>query len=212
MAIERSAEEWAQVRYKYEHTNQPVEDICAEHGFSSGTLRDRVRRWGWTRRNPPIGAEGPPPVPAIEAAPLVPLLPAVDAADPSGPDGAVPVAPSEAAPPDPAEIVARLQGAVARVLPAIEATVAKLAAGPMPLREMERVVRTLTALTRTLRELNGLLTQHQAQPPGARLCDCDMPEDIDAFRIELARRIDAFVASQPDEESEAQPADVTDSE
>jgi hypothetical protein len=61
----------------------------------------------------------------------------------------------------------------------------------------ERAARTLTALTRTLRELNELLSE---QPQTGRLCDCDVPEDIDEFRNELARRIEAFVASQPDDE------------
>jgi transposase-like protein len=102
MAIDLSPEEWARVRYEYEQTDKPVDDICLDHGFSAGTLRDRVRRWGWTRRNAPIAAEGPPLVPPIEpAAPLVP------AATPAG------VAPEEPAltepPPDPVEIVPRLQ-------------------------------------------------------------------------------------------------------
>ena len=103
----------------------------------------------------------------------------------------------------------RLQGAVARVLPAIEATVAKLAAGAMHPRDMERAARTLTSLMRTLRELHELLSQHQARE--VRVCTCDMPEDIDAFRIDLARRIEAFVASQPDDECTA-PPQVTNSE
>src|SRR5215213_5880925 len=106
-------------------------------------------RWRWTRRRPPISAEGPPAMPRIEhAAPLVlPEVPIGVAAfsRPTAPtyetaaDGFAPLAPSSAEPPpDPAEIVPRLQGAIARVLPAIEATVAQLAAGPMPPREMER--------------------------------------------------------------------------
>jgi hypothetical protein len=36
-----------------------------------------------------------------------------------------------------------------------------------------------------------------------------MPEDIDAFRIALARRIEALLASWASEDSEAQPAVVT---
>lgn len=190
------------------------------------TLRDRVRRWGWTPRHEPVATEGPPPIPFI--APPPPLVPALTpigvAAPPIMPAGvtapfepaaappeiaaalpAPPVAPGEAAPPDPAEIVPRLQGAVARVLPAIEATVAKLAAGPMPPREMERAARTLTALIRTLRELNELLGQQQVLPAGAHLCNCDMPEDIDAFRNELARRINAFVDSRAGEQPGARP-------
>src|SRR5947209_1642309 len=154
-----------------------------------------MRRWHWTRRRPPIAAEGPP---ATEPSEQVTLAPALTPAGMPAPSAA-----SEQAPAEPAEIVPRLKGAVARVLPAIDATLGKLAAGPMHPREMERAVRTLTALTRTLRELNELLDQHQ--PSGGRTND-DYPEDIDAFRIDLARRIDAFVASQPDDETAAAPA------
>jgi hypothetical protein len=67
MAPELTSEAWAQIRYDYEHTDRPVEDICAEHGISSGTLRDRMRRWNWTRRRAPIPREGPPAVtPQVE--------------------------------------------------------------------------------------------------------------------------------------------------
>jgi hypothetical protein len=62
-------------------------------------------------------------------------------------------------------------------------------------REMERAARALAALTRTLRELNGLLGERQASAGRCEHCD-DLPEDIEAFRDELARRIDAFVASR----------------
>jgi hypothetical protein len=59
-------EAWAQIRYDYEHTDWPVEDICAEHGISSGTLRDRMRRCNWRRRRPPIPREGPPAFLVVE--------------------------------------------------------------------------------------------------------------------------------------------------
>jgi hypothetical protein len=96
-------------------------------------------------------------------------------------------------------IVPRLQSAVARVLPAIEATIARLSAGPHHPREMEQAGRTLSSLTRTLRELNGLLAEHNARP--TRQCDCcdDMPEDMDAFREQLAVQIENFLASRDDE-------------
>jgi hypothetical protein len=95
-----------------------------------------------------------------------------------------------------------LQSAVARVLPAIEATIARLAAGPQRPREMEQAGRALGALTRTLRELNALLSEHNARAAVTCTCHDDMPEDLDAFREELARRIDAFVASRADEYDE----------
>ena len=103
---------------------------------------------------------------------------------------------------DPASIVQRLQGAVARVLPAIEATIARLAAGPQHPREMEQAGRALGALTRTLRELNALLSQHNAH------ANDDDPIDIDAFRYELARRINAFCESEAAADDEAKPQET----
>jgi hypothetical protein len=219
MGPDLSSEAWAQIRYDYEHTERPIEAICAQHGISSGTLRDRMRRWGWTRRRPPIPRQGPPPLPAPQIAVAAPPLPAVPAAGTAAPPPAAtpqsetgietrapcvaavlqPAAGEAAGAPDNGAIVPRLESAVARVLPAIEATLAKLAVGPTPTRDMEQAARALSSLTRTLRELNGLLAQRQ--PPAAGdddddHGDDDMPEDIDAFRLELARRIDAFVAAR----------------
>ena len=201
MTAELTPETWTQIRYEYEQTEKPVDDICLDHGVSGSTLRERMRRWRWTRRRQPIPAEGPPPTPWIEhTAPLVPAVAQVGAPAPSlsvaaqnepAADAPAPhVTPREETPPDPAVIVPRLQGAVARVLPAIEATVARLAAGPMPPREMERAARTLTSLTRTLRELNGLLSQY---PPAKD----EEPENIEEFRARLVRKIEALVAQRP---------------
>ena len=224
MAANLSSEGWAQIRHDYEHTDRPVEDICAEHGISSGTLRDRMRRWGWTRRRPPIPPEGPLRAPALQIEPAAQPLPIMRACDPAAPSLAAPnlAAPSLAAAPQietaaacrpeapqvaagedaPAcgegrdtAIVPRLQNAVARVVLAIETVAAKLTAEATHPRELERAARALAALTRTLRELNGLLSQRQAAAADAH-DDDDMPADIDAFRLDLARRIDAFVAAR----------------
>jgi hypothetical protein len=95
-------------------------------------------------------------------------------------------------------IVPRLQNAVGRVLLAIETVVATFPAEATHPRELERDARALAALTRTLRELNGLLSQRQ--PPAAADADDDpVPEDIDEFRLELARRIHAFVDASKDQ-------------
>ena len=91
-------------------------------------------------------------------------------------------------------IVPRLQNAVARVLLAIETVAAKLTAEATHPRELERAARALAALTRTLRELNGLLDQHQ--PPAADADDDEPPKDIDEFRRVLAQRIHAFIADR----------------
>jgi hypothetical protein len=218
MAANLSSEAWAQIRHDYEHTERPIEDICAEHGISSGTLRDRMRRWGWTRRRPPIPPAGPLRAPALQIDPAAQPLPTMRACDPAAPNL---VAPSLAAAPQietaapcrpeapqvaagedmPAcgegrdtAIVPRLQNAVARVLLAIETVAAKLTAEATHPRELERAARALAALTRTLRELNGLLSQRQA--PAADADDDEPPEDIDEFRRVLAQRIHAFIADR----------------
>ncbi len=203
MTPELTGEAWAQVRHDYEYTDRPVEDICAEHGISSGTLRNRMRRWSWTRRRPPIPLLGPPPAPALPVATAAPFPAAApqiaaggEARAPDQPDLvqdlAQDVAPDVATNmADDAAIVPRLQGALGRVLPAIEAAVATLAAAPAHPRELERAARALAALTRTLRELNDLLRQHRAAAAAADPGD-DAPVDLDALRRELARRIDAL--------------------
>jgi len=158
-----SPEAWAQIRYDYEHSERPVEDICAEHGISSGTLRDRVRRWNWRRRRSAIPREGPPAFLIVEQT-LAPSGTAVTVAEPStpapAPDGAAPhvlqAAEDEAAPLAPA-----LQEAVASVLPPIQRILTRLAEGRAYPDSTAKYARALEALTRTLRELNVLLSTRQ---------------------------------------------------
>ena len=221
MTVELTGEAWAQIRHDYEHTDRPVEEICAEHGISSGTLRNRMRRWRWTRRHPPIPFEGPPPAPAPQidlAAPPPPAAGKPDieapslAASPPGETAALAPLPSphladynDADAPrqdDDNAIVLRLQSAVARVLPAIEATVAMLAAGPQHLRELERSARLLAALTRTLRELNSLLSQRQAAAAAGAAHDYK-PRNMEELRRELERKIMAAIESENDRVDDA---------
>jgi hypothetical protein len=176
--------DWAQIRHDYEHSNTPVEDICRQHGLSSGTLVDRVRRWSWTPRRAPIPALGPPPT----AAP-----PAI-AAPPSGLASATPApehagALSQDAHADDPEVVGRrLQAAIARVLPAIEAALARLAASTDP-RELDHAARTLGGLTKTLRELKALLSEYPAPKS---------EEDTEAFRARLMHKIEGIIAQRPE--------------
>jgi transposase-like protein len=201
-------EAWAQIRADYEHTDRSIEDICAAHGISSGTLRDRVRRWDWTRRRRPIPAEGPPPIAPPRFAPVPPRADAraatLAASDVPADPAIAPAAPDDPATPrvaiveataatldaTPAATAWRLQGAVARVLPAIETTLATLTAGATPPREMERAARALGALTRTLRELNALLVQHPVP-------DEQESKTLDEFRANLMRKMDQAMAQGP---------------
>jgi len=197
MPPDLTAEAWAQIRYDYEHTDRPVDDICAEHGISAGTLRDRMRRWGWTRRRPAIPLDGPPPAPPVAAtvAPVsfAPVL-AAPVSDCAGPAAATLVETDGRA------IELRLRSAVAHVLPAIEATLASLGTGLAHPREMERAARVLAALTRTLSELNGLLRQHGAA--GGPSAPDGQSKDTATRRRELAEKLEAFVASHAGEAGE----------
>ena len=267
-------EDWARIRHAYEHGDRPIDEICAAYGISSGTLRDRVRRWGWTRRRQPIPPIGPaalaPPramiAPAFAARDEAAAMPrgedlpqtwepafrpsarpvgivapedgnaaaarprhedpgsngfeimnAIDAAsgrDAGGkpldafPHPAADAGPDASAPPAYSRFVAaeaeargedaeapslggQLRGAIARIMPAIERTLATLSCGPLPPRQMELAARSLGTLTRTLRELNGLLAQQAA--------DAWEPTDMEAFRQSLAEEMDAMIRQREDE-------------
>jgi hypothetical protein len=118
-----------------------------------------------------------------------PLAPQIDGAPraPMHADDATP-APGAEPPCDPDTPTARrLQNAVAGVLAAIEAIVAKI--GAARVGESDRLARALAALTRTLREFNTLQGQYEELSPD------DSAADIDEFRLALARKIDALVAA-----------------
>jgi len=221
MGLEKTPEELTVIRHKYEHTDQPLEQVARDHRMSARTLYAWARRWNWTPRRAPMPAEGPPPTPpppppiASAAAPLLPalqgppLVPAhADASAMNDASESAPLAPQiDAAPlaqmpagdamPAPGADLARdadaptalrLQNAVAGVLTAIEAIVAKI--GAARVGDSDRLARALAALTRTLREFNTLQGQYE------ELGTDDCPADIDEFRRALARKIDAFVAAQ----------------
>src|SRR5437868_5276685 len=78
MGIEKTPEELTVIRHKYEHTDQPLEQVARDHRMSSRTLHAWARRWNWRPRRAPMPAEGPPPTPPppqIASAPPL-LLPA----------------------------------------------------------------------------------------------------------------------------------------
>lgn len=105
------------------------------------------------------------------------------------------------------DIPAQVERTIERELGAIDAILAQLASGGEPTPASERTARTLASLTRTLKEVQRLrAAEAEERKKSAAAADDDMPEDddlprdIDEFRRELARRIDAFVASRTDAE------------
>src|SRR5205085_5008678 len=99
-----------------------------------------------------------------------------------------------AAPPSPdTSAIDRLEAAVLKELTTVETMRASLGAEPLRPMDAERTARTLSVLTETLAKLRRL---RLGARPQSDLTD-DIP-DIDAFRLDLARRIDLFVASRTD--------------
>ncbi len=174
----------AEGRRLYETTRLPMDEIAVIMGISNTTLRNRIKQWGWRRqrhdgRSIELLLARRETIPAAESAP------AAANADPAA-----------ATAPDVIDLAARVQTAVERELKAIERLLGVL--GPSDGSESERMARTLASLARTLREvalLNGRGEGTATDEPD----DDPVPRDIDEFRRELARRIEAFVGSRTDD-------------
>lgn len=89
--------------------------------------------------------------------------------------------------------VERLERAVLAELATVEAMRAQLGRAPSTPSDAVRTAQTLSSLTETLHKIQRLRCGLAPVEPDH---DDDMPADIDEFRRELARRIDAFVASR----------------
>ena len=90
----------------------------------------------------------------------------------------------------------RIEQLVLKEIEAEETARAELGGKQRAATAGERCARTLATLTQTLHALQRL--RAGALPEQETLYDDDMPSDIDEFRRDLARRIDAFVASRTD--------------
>lgn len=97
---------------------------------------------------------------------------------------------------DQASLIARLTRTAERAALDIEQRLARPAAATP---ERERDVRMLVHLVQALRGLCAIAPAGATAKPAAD--DDPVPEDIDAFREELARRIEAFVAAERAQEA-----------
>jgi len=107
--------------------------------------------------------------------------------------GTAPMAPLAALP-----AIDRIERLVEQELAAEEASRAQFGLLPRAPGDAERCARTLAILTKTLQALARL--RGGATTQGLRHDD-DIPADIDEFRRDLARRIEACLESRPDDGS-----------
>lgn len=171
---------WAAARHDYEFTSKPAAQIAEELALHRRTFADRVRAEGWVRRVRPL------PRRHAQAAPKV-----------AAPAGAAAVEPQAIGAQAMAAQIART---IERELSAIDVLLKRLGGeGDERTAEAERVARTLASLTRTLSAVQRMRgADAMAERAESESADDSLPRDIDEFRRELARRIDAFVAGRAD--------------
>jgi len=211
-----TAEFLAEARRRVEHTFQSMTSLAADLGMHHSVLCRLIKRKRWVRpegaryrrgltpvmrlaaaADALVHAASPPPESGRSAseasrvgvtaakAPQTPTL----TLPLSG--GGNPTAPAAPAPPD-ASAIDRLEAAVLKELTTVETMRASLGTEPLRPMDAERTARTLSTLTETLAKLRRLRLGAQPQP---ETTDDDIL-DIDAFRLNLARRIEAFLESR----------------
>jgi hypothetical protein len=173
----------AHARRRFEETAEPAGPIAADLGIHTCSLSRLARKLGWVRRNAGQRdlttamrlAEQAHAAAEVQAAEAPPVSTDVPTSDPTTLD--------------------RLEQAVIKELAAVEAMRKQFGAEPYESRDAERTARTLSSLADTLGKLKRI---RSGMTEGARPQDDydDIPEDMDAFRNELARRIHALVESR----------------
>ena len=182
----------ARARHLFEETDAKLADIAFELGIHKCTVPDVAKRRNWKRYVPPPRDVSPATQILVEAETLERQRNAAQ----SGPatESEIHARPESASGESEGNLVARLRRAVLNELTVIESLRDRLKNEPQSRVAAERTARTLSTLTDTLQKLQRLQC---AVPDSGSLYD--IPADIDEFRNELARRIEAFVASRTDE-------------
>ena len=192
-------------RRLYDDPQTPLQDVAASLQITRRTLDARIAEWGWpartalernsnrargtssgrttkatrnankrpNRKRPSPKRSGAEPEPAKPAKPNAGEH--VDSASP-------PLRSRKA-------LAVRVQRVVERELDAIDSILGVLGAADSA--EAERSARTLASLARALKEVMRLAAPEQASDPDE---DDPVPRDLDEFRRELARRIEALAA------------------
>jgi len=217
VAIEYTPELLENTRYRFEETDETSTSIAAELGVHRNTLRLLVLRMGWERCVPPrdlsaaakllvqaklLKVAEPPQrdertPPALRGAEEQ-ASGSVQFAKESGQrmaagDNVTPVPPAEQPLPPLEETIEQMHRAVRDELAAVQATRSALGREPQSPIDAERTARTLASLTDTLQKLRRMQCAMTQTGPHD---DDDWPVDADEYRRDLARRIDAFVASR----------------
>jgi hypothetical protein len=182
----------ARARFLFEETDASMGDIAFELGIHKCTVPDVARRRNWKRYVPPPRDVSPVTRILVEAETLERRRNTAQSGPETEPE--IHAGPESASGKSESDLVARLRRAVLNELTVVESLRDRLKNEPQSRVAAERTARTLSTLTDTLQKLQRL--QCTVPTSGS---DYDMPADIDEFRNELARRINAFVDSRAGE-------------
>jgi hypothetical protein len=183
----------ANIRHRYEHTDESLSTMAADLGCTGQTVCNIAKREGWVRYVPP----------PRDLSPAARLLARAEAlAGDRRPSRLAMLAPQgdgESPPPEGgeeekiADTAEALHDAARKLLADVKASRAQLAGKPQSPLDQERAARTLANLTATLQKLSPLRGGVPLTESHTGNDYDDMPADLDAFRDELARRIRIFV-------------------
>jgi hypothetical protein len=195
----------AAVRHRYEETDQPMPAIAAECGMSLRALHRMVEREGWSMRSERPPRNLPPAARLFEEArTLANQKAGATAAEDDARQAPTAAAAQDAnqeanqeADNDSRSAVDRLEALVMKEIAAEEAARSVLRGAPRSRSEARDVTRNLSTLTQTLQTLRRMRAGEKTDGTCANCPYYDpVPEDIDEFRLELARRISAFIESR----------------
>jgi hypothetical protein len=169
----------AEAKRLYEETNVPVSDIAAMLGIGTRTLTSRIRALGWRMRK--YRTRG------------VPLLPPRNASAPQIGETTSAPAPEGAYS---QTFVERVQRAVERELTLVESIMTRMGSVFENPSQADHAARVLASLSRTLNELMRLREIGAGKHNNDDADHDRLPADPDELCRELARRMDALVASR----------------
>lgn len=181
--------DWAQIRRRYEDTDDATADICAEAQIDRREL-DRIRKKeGWRRHNPrPF-----PPARKIAAARAEPEPPALPVRAPASPHGTEPLTSISNH-----RLLERLVTAIAMKLEQLERRMTKDLAAPeaadAKATDHEREARAIGALIDNIGKITELETGHAnsaSSKHGATATD--LADEAERCRRELAERLSRLV-------------------
>jgi hypothetical protein len=182
----------AAARHGYENTDQPMRELARELGIGITTLSTLAEKNGWAKRSQRKRGLSPAMQLLAEAQALAfPSREAPPTPNPSPPLASLVEGGESSAlvAPDAAELLIKLEQILAQLIAAQQLAPANGIHSPQG-------ARTLTLLINSLRTLKGMRGPAPTDTGSIDNDYDDMPRDLDEFRHALARRIDAFVASE----------------